>query len=405
MQQPNKDNPETLKPPVLVTSPSALAHLAERLQQSPRVAVDTESNSLYAYRERVCLIQFSIPENDYLVDPLALADLSPLEPILAAPEIEKVFHAAENDLAVLLRDYNLHCQNLFDTMWGGRILGWPAVGLGRLMEQHFGVPPNKKYQRYNWGMRPLEPEAIAYARTDTHYLLALRDLQAEELRSRGRWEEAQEIFAYLSQHVIHPSEANPETTFWRIKGLHDLNTAEKKRLYQLHLWRERTAERLDRPPVKVASDAQLIHLTRAHPHSQEELVAAGLSPLQLRRFGRELLGIVNGRADTLPHSPNDDGRPPDEVLERYQTLRSWRKEVAHCRGVESDVILPNAALWALAWNPPQQPEELLNTPGIGPWRKKTYGADLLGLLQGAAVSPCNQQTELAVEQTEKGETA
>jgi len=382
------------KPPILVNTSLALARLVERLQRSPRIAVDTESNSLFAYRERVCLIQFSLAEDDFLVDPWAIDDLDPLAPIFAAPQIEKVFHAAENDLAVLRRDFGFSCQNLFDTMWAGRILGWSAVGLGKIMEQYFGVPPNKKYQRYNWGQRPLEPDAVAYARTDTHYLLALRDLQAEKLHAEERWEEAQEIFAYLSQHVTQPVETNPATTFWRIKGLHDLSLGEKKRLYQLHLWREHTSERLDRPPVKVIGDAQLVHLAQAQPHTQEELGAAGLSPVQLRRFGREILSVLNSKVDNLPHQPSDDGRPPDEVLERYQILRNWRKEVAHCRGVESDVILPNAALWTLAWNPPQQPEDLLRVPGIGPWRQKTYGADLLGILRGNTnTSPCKGQID------------
>lgn len=385
----NERLPGIQRPPILVTTSLALARLIERLQRSLRIAVDTESNSLFAYRERVCLIQFSIPEDDFLVDPWAIDDLDPLAPIFADPQIEKVFHAAENDLAVLRRDFGFSCQNLFDTMWAGRILGWPAVGLGKIMEHYFGVPPNKKYQRYNWGQRPLEPDAIAYARTDTHYLLALRELQAAELHARERWEEAQEIFAYLSQHVTTPTETHPANTFWRIKGLHDLNLGEKKRLYQLHLWREHTAERLDRPPVKVVGDTQLLRLAQAQPHTQEALGAAGLSPVQLRRFGREILSCLNNRVDALPHQPGDDGRPPDEVLERYQILRNWRKEVAHCRGVESDVILPNAALWALAWNPPQHPDDLLNVPGIGRWRQKTYGADLLGILRGAAnISPC-----------------
>lgn len=381
MHDRSSNHAQNQEPPLLITTPAELARLAERLQQEPRVAVDTESNSLFAYHERVCLLQFSIPEQDYLVDPLALEDLSPLGPLFAAPEIEKIFHAAENDLAVLRRDFDFHCTGLFDTMWAARILGWPAVGLGRLMEIHFGVPPNKKYQRYNWGTRPLDAEAIAYARTDTHYLLRLREIQAAELHAKGRWEEAQEIFGYLATHVNPPPETDPATSFWRIRGVHDLGPTEKKWLYQLHLWRERTAARLNRPPVKVMDDGRLLHLAQAQPHTYEELASVGLTPMQLRRFGRELLAVLNGRAEEIPRQANSHERLPDDVLERYQILRNWRKEIARCRGVDSDVILPNATLWALAWNPPQTLRDLLTFPGIGPWRQKTYGPDLLGLLQ------------------------
>jgi ribonuclease D len=51
------------------------------------------------------------------------------------------------------------------------------------------------------------------------------------------------------------------------------------------------------------------------------------------------------------------------------------------RGVDSDVILPNATLWELAEDPPADVEALLDVPGIGPWRKENYGPDLIALLQ------------------------
>ena len=68
----------SLPPPELVATPEGLARLVDTLKSCDAVAVDTESNSLHAYRERVCLIQFSTATADYIVDPVALPDLSPL---------------------------------------------------------------------------------------------------------------------------------------------------------------------------------------------------------------------------------------------------------------------------------------------------------------------------------------
>ena len=102
-----------------------------------RVAVDTESNSLHAFREQVCLVQFSTTNADYLVDPLALRDLSLLAPIFSDPKIEKIFHAAEYDLICLRRDFHFTFANLFDTMQAARVLGYPAVGLDRLLGDKF----------------------------------------------------------------------------------------------------------------------------------------------------------------------------------------------------------------------------------------------------------------------------
>ena len=99
-----------------------------------------------------------MPGADYLVDSLALHNLPGLGLLLADPAVLKVFHGAEYDLRVLNRDYGFAVENLFDTMWASRILGWPAHGLAALLKDHFGVHLNKKYQRANWGKRPL-PQA------------------------------------------------------------------------------------------------------------------------------------------------------------------------------------------------------------------------------------------------------
>ena len=101
----------------------------------------------------------------------------PLAPFFANPDQQKVFHAAEYDLICLRRDYHFEFTNIFDTMSAARTLGWPQVGLAAILDTHFGVTLNKKYQRADWKRRPLTPEQLDYARLDTHYLVALRDRQ------------------------------------------------------------------------------------------------------------------------------------------------------------------------------------------------------------------------------------
>ena len=83
-----------------VADPDALAHLVAALALAPVVAVDTESNSLHAYRERVCLIQISTSDADYIVDPIALPDLSALGPVMANPRQLWVanYYSARNPL-------------------------------------------------------------------------------------------------------------------------------------------------------------------------------------------------------------------------------------------------------------------------------------------------------------------
>jgi ribonuclease D len=166
---------KNLSDPILIVRPAALKRLAGELSAEKVVAVDTESNSLYAYREQVCLIQFSTSTADYLVDSLSLDDLSPLTSFFADSHIEKVFHAAEYDLLCMRRDFGFDFANIFDTMIAADILGRESIGLGALLETEFDVRLEKRYQRANWGQRPLPQHLLSYAQLDTHYLITLRE--------------------------------------------------------------------------------------------------------------------------------------------------------------------------------------------------------------------------------------
>ena len=146
--------------PIMIAQPESLWRLANKLSAESLLAVDTESNSLYAYREQVCLIQFSTNEQDYLIDPLVLDDLSPLAQLFANPGIEKIFHAAEYDLICLKRDFGFTVNNIFDTMMAARVLGRNAVGLATILEVEFNVHVDKRCQRADWGQRPLDRKSV-----------------------------------------------------------------------------------------------------------------------------------------------------------------------------------------------------------------------------------------------------
>jgi ribonuclease D len=383
MAQTEPQTASTIAPPEVIATPDALRDLATRLLDEPRIAVDTEANSLYAYHEHVCLIQISIPGTNYLIDPLALDELSPLAPLFASADVEKVFHAADYDLIMLRRDFGFECTHLFDTMWAARILGWPRVGLGDILSSRFNVHLDKHYQRYDWGKRPIDAQALTYAWMDSYYLLDLREIQKEELIASGRWEEAQETFAYLCQNVHMPADPHPDDFFWRIKGIHDLRASEQQVLYRLHIWRDSQAKVMDRPSVKVISSQRLIRLAQVQPRNREELAAAGLTKYQVQRFGNGILKALHSPPLPIPPFLCNHERPPQDVINRYNALKAWRKDVASRRGVDSDVILPNAVLWELAHRPPRTLEQLGDIPGIGPWRQATYGPDLLRIVRSS----------------------
>jgi ribonuclease D len=292
-----------------ITRPQELARLAGALQREPVVAVDTESNSLFAYQERVCLIQFSTRQEDYLVDPLALTDLSVLAPLFANPQIEKVFHAAEYDLLCMKRDFGFDFANLFDTMLAARILKRKAVGLGSILEEEFGVSADKRQQRANWGERPLRPHLLDYARMDTHYLIPLRERMGAELEARGMGALAREDFRRLCQVDAHITENGREPA-WRVSGVHTLSPKQAAVLNELCNYREHVARAIDRPLFKVIGDKTLVAIAEAQPGSLDELEGLpGMTPRQIQRHGKHILQAVQRGKQAKPLHP-----PPRSAL-------------------------------------------------------------------------------------------
>lgn len=366
--------------PTLITHPAQLSVMLRHLREQMSVAVDTESDSLYVYHEKVCLIQISIPDFDYLIDPLVPIDLQPLKALFADPHIQKVFHAAEYDVMCLRRDYAFTFNNLFDTMWAARILGWPRVGLGDILQEHFSITLDKRWQRHNWGKRPIEPEALAYARYDTHYLLRLRDTQLKELRQLDRLEEAEEVFADLAQSEYNGRTFQPDQ-FWHVKGVYDLSGRSQAILRQLVILREHEAQRQNRPPFKVIGDKTLLAIAARAPHRLDQLKSiTGLTPLLIQRYGHAIVeAITHAQHDPIPTPPKRMA-PDPAVIDRYEKLRAWRKQVAAQRGVEPDVIVGNAVLMDIARRRPRTLHDLPATEWFGPWRKRVYGPAILNVI-------------------------
>lgn len=383
---------QELPTPTLINKPGELEQLAAELSKQNILAVDTESNSLYAYREQVCLIQFSTTDDDYLIDPLALDNLSVLAPIFANPAIEKVFHAAEYDLLCLKRDFDFHFLNLFDTMLAANILGMPEIGLGSILENEFGVELDKRFQRADWGQRPLPTALLKYARYDTHYLIALRDRLAVDLEDAGRLELAQEDFnrlARIGERTINPTTENHhfvKDTCVRISGSHDLEPQQAAVLLELCRYRDRIAKSVNRPLFKVISDATLMAIAQALPETAEDMrELPGMTEGQIRRHASGILEAIRLGLQSPPYLITRSPRPDDSFLNRVDELRKWRKETAHQLEVKSDVILPRDILITLAEKNPRTMEELKSAMEDAPWRFSNYGEQILHVLSKVKV--------------------
>ena len=384
---------------LMVDSVREFDRMVRHLGGQPWVALDTESDSLFRYTPRVCLIQVSAPasrgessqdantENvrDFLVDPLKLKDLSALGGILADDGTEVILHAAENDILTLQRDFGFRIRCLYDTQLAARIMGRTGVGLAQVLLEEFDVVSDKRMQRANWGQRPLTTQQIAYAQVDTHFLPALRARQTRQLKASGRWEEAQDAFRILETIEYSPPEPR---TFWQMKQIRSVDEENLNVLETIWDWRERHSQRTERPPFKVLGESTLVALAQDRPQSIDALrKITGLSGRQVDRFGRELLEAVRqGGRRPVPRRPaaakRSDSTLSAEGRRRFDALRRWRTETAAARGVDPDIVFSNETLVQISVGRPDSVAALAAIPAIGRWKAQTYGPAVLKMLKG-----------------------
>jgi len=281
--------------PILVDRPESLGALAAEVATEEVVALDTESNSFHAYRERICLMQITTRQADYVIDPLAV-DVRPLGRALTDGR-EVVLHGADYDVRCLKRELGWSFPRLFDTMAAARRLGRPGLGLSALVSAHFGVALSKEHQRSDWGRRPLSSDQLRYAALDTHFLLPLQRLLMAELEAGGRLGEARKEFERIAAAEPRPRVFDPEG-YRRLKAARGLDSAASAALRALYLAREDRASALDRPPFKVLAEQTMVEIARRRPRTPEELARIpGVTPPVMRRLGEVILTALQRAGD------------------------------------------------------------------------------------------------------------
>ncbi|MGQ9749339.1 ribonuclease D [Desulfosoma sp.] len=291
-----------MRPYILIASDQRLEEAISTLLTCRRIAVDTESNGYYAYYERVCLIQLSTDQDDYIIDILNIAHPACLSKLFENPAVEKIFHAASNDIGALKRDFQFTFRHVFDTALACKLLGEKRLGLSHVLETHFQVQLDKKWQRCDWGARPLKDSQLHYARLDTHYLIPLRDKLHEELVRRGLWPQAQEAFAKVCAQAP-PRERFPANGYERLPGTRSLSRKAKALLRDLYAYRDTLARRVNRAPFRVLPNEALVRLAQRLPTTMEELRAVKGLPQTIKTGteARQLLAVIR---DALEAHPN-----------------------------------------------------------------------------------------------------
>jgi ribonuclease D len=266
-------------------------------------------------------------------------------------------------------------------MIAARILGYQKIGLGSLLEKYFDVHMDKKYQRANWGKRPLKPEMLEYARLDSHYLIPLAEILQKELRESGRWPLAMEDFERLT-HDIHDTTESDEEDFWKLRGARDLNSWQAAILKSVYEFREGQAEKQDRPSFKIFSHQALVDIASQAPESLEALKKLpSINHRLVDRYGKGLINAVQEGEKAPPENPPHNNRPEEAVLNRMDALREWRKLIGRDMGVPSDVILPKDVLNRIARENPKNKQSLQKVMEDVPYRYRHFADEIIKTLK------------------------
>jgi ribonuclease D len=368
-----------------VSTAAELEALVQRVGKEPLVAVDTEAASFHRFVDRIYLIQLSSRRETAIIDPLTVTDVSTLGALLADPKVEVVFHDADYDLRILDRDYGVRARCLFDTRIASQLLGEPAIGLAALLEKHVGVTLDKKYQRADWSRRPLPPEMLDYAATDTRYLPALRDTLRAALKANGRLAWAEEEFVRLEKLRWSPPQTNGDS-YLRVKGARLLSRRGLALLRELVHWRDEVAAELDRASFRVVSNEALLDLAGAGPRTPEALKDwKGISPRIVEQRGDALLGAIErGLAmpeKELPRFPRGEPRASDPKFEgRVERLKTVRSAAAERLKLDPGVLCPKGTLEAVARAMPKAAGALRSIPEMRKWQAEVLGEDFLKAL-------------------------
>lgn len=382
-------------PLIMVEDDAGLLALVETLKDKPVIGVDTEADSFHHYQEKLCLIQVSDLDNDYIIDPLKLSDLSPFGTLLENPEQVKVLHGGDYDVVSLKRDFGFQIRNIFDTMIAAQFLGLPRIGLADLVKRFFGYTIDKQYQRHDWAKRPLLPEHLEYARGDTHFLLALREVLTLRLESRGRLAAHREECGVLETREWS-GRGDREADFLRVKKSNTLDEEGKRVLRAVWTYRDGRAREMDRPSFKVLPDPVLLDLAKARPTTEEGLHKLMRPKASMtRKHGAALLEAVKaGLEDTRPvpkaqrkrdAKPTSSDRPREgapSIDLLLGALKQWRNDTVNREKLAPVVVASNSLLKAIAVHAPRDAAELAAVPGVRSWQVETYGERILAVLGG-----------------------
>ncbi len=368
----------------IIDTVTGLERIVKIFEREKSIAIDLEADSMFHFKEKVCLIQVATKNRSIVIDPLQIKDLSSLKSIFAGHHIQKIFHGADYDVRSLFRDFNIETNNLFDTELACRFLGIKETGLEAVLKKFFKINLDKKYQKKDWSKRPLPQEMLDYAARDVIYLVPMAEILEKELDNKGRLSWVHEECNYLSK--VRPALSDDEPLFLKFKGAGRLKPRSLAILEALLQFRKKVAEKKDKPLFKIIGNNDLMKITLARPVTLRVLKGTkALSNRQISIYGNALVETIN-KAIKIPEdkllvyprkkAPVLSHRVPKRVKE----LKKWRYKKAKELEVDSAIICNNALITSISVLNPSNSNSLETIKNMKSWQKKEFGKEIIAVL-------------------------
>jgi ribonuclease D len=364
-----------------INSKDSLIEISKDLCNHKSIAVDLEADSMFHFKEKVCLIQIATNDKTVVIDPLSIDDLSSLKPVFENKSIKKILHGSDYDIRSLHRDFQLEIVNLFDTELACRFLGEKHTGLSTILEKRFDVKLDKRYQKKDWSQRPLPQGMIDYGAKDVFFLISLAKELEDELNNKGRIGWLAEECDILSK--VRANINNKDHLFMKIKGSGRLNSRCLCTLESLCSLRVKYAKQKDKPLFKIMSSDSLLKLSVKKPVTIEHIKSLNvLSPKQISMFGKDIITEIQSSLTIpqkdLPVYPRK--RPPAlkaEVPLRIKKLKKWRDEKAIDLSLEPSLLLNKSLINNISVLNPEKVEDLDKIEVMRGWQKSEFGPEIV----------------------------
>lgn len=364
----------------LITTTADLASACQDLAESEFVAVDTEFMREQTFWPVLCLIQIATPTAGLIIDPMAPGiDLAPFWQLMANERVMKVFHAARQDIEIVVIKTGQVPTPIFDTQIAAMVCGFgESISYVNIVKRVTGADLDKSSRFTDWSRRPLSPKQLTYALGDVTHLTRVYEHLKTELARNGRDGWLQEEMASLSDPAAYRND--PEDAWRRLKA-RVRNRKSLAVLMELAAWRDRAAQAQDVPRNRVLRDEALYDIANQAPVEVEALsqlrtLSDGFARSQRAKDIIET--VKRGLARDMKTVPplNNGSAPPADAGALIDLLRVLLKAAAARHGVAPRLIADTDDLERIAM------ESMPDVAALTGWRRELFGEDALRLKRG-----------------------